>query len=112
MHSSQAEALYEQAQHYYVAGYDDAYIANQFAEQGIKDDITNQVLDRLQALRKADVRQSGRQLLLCGVSLLVLGAVATWWTAHSDSPYVVLLYGSMVVGVMLAAKGFLRSIGL
>ena len=103
---------YEQAKAMYAQGKDNKYIELQLAEERIADDVIEGIIQKINALRKSERRASGRKLLFYGVSFLVLGIIATVISFNSDSPVRFVLWGILLTGVALTAKGLANIIGL
>lgn len=103
--------LLEDAKRYYVSGYDDTYIANQFAEQGVSDEQIEAVLSEVRTIRKSNRRRTGMRLLVSGVSIAavgITGTLLTYFSADWHGPVSYVLMGTIIAGVATAVSGLTK----
>lgn len=88
------------------------YVANQLAENGVSGEKLDKIILELRKIKKAESRNSGKKLLLFGLSFIVVGMGLTWWSASWDFEYSYILWGLPVFGVVYSAKGLIRILGI
>jgi hypothetical protein len=100
--------LVEDAKKYYASGYDEVYITNQFAEQGVADTDIENVLIEIRKIEKHNRKQRGIKLLFLGLSIAGAGVIITFITYLSGNwqgPVGYVMIGGIVAGIATAVSG-------
>lgn len=112
MNTDNFNTLFEKAKGFYAAGYDDIYIANQFAEQNVNDDVIDAVLKKIKEIRKTETKTIGKKQILYGISFILFGLGITWLTYNLDIGVAYIMWGLPIVGVFYTIKGISNIAGL
>lgn len=105
MKNESPERLYDRAVNMWSDGHDNDYIRLQFLENGVDKSIVDQVLKKLDGIRKADKRAKALKLIIGGAATIAIAFLFTLISFSDGSPVLYVLYGMMTLGVMVAAKG-------
>jgi hypothetical protein len=111
MESKKYEEVLEKANRYFIEGRDEAYMKFQFAEQGLDDKIVDAVLLEIKKLKKGVNKNIGSKLLICGLSFIAMGILATCFSYSSDSPIKFVVWGVPILGVIFTVRGISKIIG-
>ena len=106
------ETLLEEAKRYFSSGYDEVYVANQFAEKGVEDATIDRVINELKKLNKIIRRNSGKKMLLYGLSLIVLGLGFIWWSSYWAFNYRFFLWGLPIAGFGIGMRGLAKILNI
>jgi hypothetical protein len=97
--------LLQDAQKLWHEGYDNEYIHGQLSEQGANEDSIQNVLKKVNVIRKSEKRRRGVKLMIGGLATIAVAFLFTLISFQDGSPIAYVLYGLMTAGVMTFAKG-------
>jgi hypothetical protein len=103
--------LLEEAKKEFALGHDDMYISNQFAEQGVDDETIDKVLLEVKGLRNRINKQEGKRTVVYGLSFILVGLGATYFSTRWSSPVGYILWALPVFGVVATVKGISKIVG-